>query len=194
MEDAFKSGKVKAIGVSNFTVKHLERLKRTATVWPPTVNQIEVHPLYPQTDLIEYCKKEGILVQAYSSLGGQDTGKAFWKKMYKKESKDQMPVTKLYNAPPVVELAEEVQKTPAQVLLRWALENSCAVVPKTAAPTRMTENSQIFDFSLSAASINKLDAQLQEAVERAAECEHEEASSFGRLAWRNDPLRMLDFD
>jgi diketogulonate reductase-like aldo/keto reductase len=71
MEDAVVAGKVKAIGVSNFTIKHLERLKETATMWPPAVNQVEFHPLYPQEELLEYCKKEGIIVQAYASLGGQ---------------------------------------------------------------------------------------------------------------------------
>jgi diketogulonate reductase-like aldo/keto reductase len=71
MEDAVVAGTVKAIGVSNFTIKHLERLKETATMWPPAVNQVEFHPLYPQEELLEYCAKEGIIVQAYASLGGQ---------------------------------------------------------------------------------------------------------------------------
>ena len=72
MEDSVYSGKCKAIGVSNFTIQHLEALKKTARIWPPAVNQIEMHPYNPQTDLIAYCHKNGIVVEAYASLGGQD--------------------------------------------------------------------------------------------------------------------------
>lgn len=78
MEDSLYEGKVRAIGVSNFTIKHLEALKKTARVWPPAVNQIELHPYMPQKALVEYCKSEGILVQCYASLGGQDCGKKVW--------------------------------------------------------------------------------------------------------------------
>ena len=72
MEDAFRGGKCRAIGVSNMTVQHLEALKQTATIWPPAVNQVELHPYHQQKSLQEYCKKEGIVLQAYASLGGQD--------------------------------------------------------------------------------------------------------------------------
>ena len=67
--------KARSIGVSNFTVAHLEALKRTAVVWPPSVNQVECHPLYQQEALRQYCAKEGIVLQAYASLGGQDASK-----------------------------------------------------------------------------------------------------------------------
>jgi aldehyde reductase len=192
MEDSVKAGKVKAIGVSNFSIAHLERLKNTATIWPPAVNQIECHPLYPQTELVEYCAKEGIVVQAYASLGGQDAGKAFWKKLYKPRNKQ--AVTKLVNAPPVVALANEVRRTPGQVLLRWAMEKNIAVVPKTASIERLIENSKIFDFHLSKEQSDNLDLQLQRALSEAAQAEEAQADSMGRLCWRNDPLRLLDFD
>jgi len=74
MEDAYKQGKAKAIGVSNFTVEHLKQLKKTAEIMP-MVNQVEMHPYYNQKELREYCAAEGIVVQAYASLGGQDAGK-----------------------------------------------------------------------------------------------------------------------
>ncbi len=64
MEHALRQGKARSIGVSNFTVAHLEALKRTATVWPPSVNQVECHPLFPQAELREYCAREGIVLQA----------------------------------------------------------------------------------------------------------------------------------
>ena len=193
MEDAFKSGKVKAIGVSNFSIAHLERLKKTATIWPPAVNQIECHPLYPQRELLEYCQKEGIVVQGYASLGGQDAGKSFWKKLYKTPGKKKA-VTKLLNTPPVLELADELDKTPAQILLRWALEQNVACIPKSSTPERMIENSEIFDFSLNPDQVDALETQLRQALTSAAECEEERVEAMERLCWRSDPLRLLDFD
>ena len=201
MEDAVKSGKVKAIGVSNFSVNHLKRLKETATIWPPAVNQIEYHPLYQQKELVEYCRQEGTVVQAYASLGGQDTGKKFWQKVYPAKQK-QPVVSKLWNTPPVLELAEQVQKTPAQVLLRWALEHGAAIVPKTSTPERMTENASILDFSLSMEQVQSLEDRLNRDVKASTAEEGEEGrdgetgdrESLGRLCWKNDPLRLLDFD
>ena len=194
MEDSVKDGKVNAIGVSNFSISHLEALKKTATIWPPAVNQIECHPLYPQTELVEYCQKEGIVVQAYASLGGQDAGKKFWKQLYKPEKGTKGGVTKLVNSPPVLELAKQVQKSPAQVLLRWALEKNIAIIPKSSSTERMDENSHLFDFSLSQDEMNRLDSQLQAALAEAAETEEADIDSMARLCWRNDPLRSLDFD
>ena len=195
METALQEGKVKAIGVSNFSVAHLKRLKETATVWPPAVNQIECHPLYPQSELLEYCKQEGIVVQAYASLGGQDAGKTFWKKVYPPK-KGAESVTKLLNTPPVSTLSKQVERTPAQVLLRWALEKNLTFVPKSSSPERMVENANIFDFCLTKEQMNKLETQLVGAVSEAAKREGEDASVQGmaRLCWRNDPLRLLDFD
>jgi diketogulonate reductase-like aldo/keto reductase len=236
MEDAVKSGRVKAIGVSNFTIQHLERLKQTATLWPPAVNQIECHPLYPQTELVEYCQREGIVVQAYASLGGQDAGKGYWKKLYpitkppkqnKKRGKNKgggdgaeadteavpppaVVTTKLWNAPPVVHLTQEINdnydnnnKTPAQILLRWALEKNLAIVPKTATTERMVENAQLFDFTISSEQMTTLEQQLKQAMEKVSLSEEEQEerngdqvdpATMGRLCWRNDPLRLLDFD
>ena len=83
MEDAYRQGMVRAIGVSNFSLEHLQTLKQTATLWPPAVNQIEYHPLNCRyhEQLVDYCQQEGICIQAYSSLGGQDTGKDKWKQL-----------------------------------------------------------------------------------------------------------------
>lgn len=192
MEDAVKAGKIKAIGVSNFSINHLEQLKKTATIWPPAVNQIECHPMFPQTDLVRYCEKEGIVVQAYASLGGQDVGKSFWRKLYNKPKKE--AVTKLVNSPPVIALAQEVKRTPAQVLLRWALEKNIAIVPKSSSIERMEENSNIFDFSLSTKQMESLESQLQSAIATVAEEEGESIEAISRLCWRRDPLRNLDFD
>ena len=119
--------------MSNFTIRHLETLKQTATLWPPAVNQIECHPYYPQYDLLDYCEKEYIIAQSYATLGGQDGMKAKWKFLG----------GKLLEIAPVVDVAQELSKnfnkrvTPAQVLLRWALQRNCAIVPKTCSPGRM---------------------------------------------------------
>jgi diketogulonate reductase-like aldo/keto reductase len=199
MEDAYKSGKVKSIGVCNFTIQHLERLKKTATVWPPAVNQIECHPLFPQTDLVEYCIKEGIVVQAYSSLGGQDVGKKFWRTLYPLHIGQQQKfktnaVTRLFHAPPVHEVAKQVYRTPSQVLLRWAIEKNMVIVPKSSSTEHMSENAKTLEFSLSPEQVDLLDTQLQHALKQAVETEGLSIESMARLCWRNDPLRELDFD
>ena len=125
----------------------------------------------------------------------QDTGKAFWKKLYKpQKGKNLQAVTKLWNTPPVLELAEEVKKTPAQVLLRWALQKGVTLVPKTATPERMDENADIFDFSLLPEQVESLESQISQAVAIAAENENEDAATMGRMCWVRDPLRLLDFD
>ncbi|KAL9183500.1 hypothetical protein ACHAXT_004356 [Thalassiosira profunda] len=176
MEDAYRLGKARCIAVSNFTTRHLQTLKQTATLWPPAVNQVECHPYYPQNELLEYCHQEGIVVQAYSALGGQDGTKAKWKALG----------GKLLEADPVTAAAKRLSTakkrvTPAQVLLRWALQRNCMVVPKTSSPQRMRENADIFDFSLT-------EEEMQEISILAPSVESE-----GRLCWRTEPLRMLDF-
>lgn len=178
MEDAYKSGKARSIAVSNFTIQHLQTLKQTATLWPPALNQIEVHPYYPQTELVQYCQNEGIVVQAYASLGGQDGTKAKWKKLG----------GKLIESAPVLEASKTLTNgqrkvTPGQVLLRWALQRNCAVVPKTVSPVRMRENASVFDFELSESQMVEMSKLGEGAV-----------GDEGRLCWRTEPLRMLDFD
>jgi diketogulonate reductase-like aldo/keto reductase len=178
MEDAYLSGKARSIAVSNFTIQHLQTLKQTATLWPPAMNQIELHPYYPQNELVEYCQKEGIVIQAYASLGGQDSTKAKWKKLG----------GKLLDCPPVIAAAnklstEKRKVTAGQILLRWALQRNCAVIPKTVCPVRMRENANLFDFRLSDDDMKAI-SNLGEDVDE----------DEGRLCWRTEPLRMLNFD
>lgn len=163
--------------MSNFTIQHLETLKQTATLWPPCTNQVECHPYYQQKDLLEYCRKENIIVQSYSSLGGQDGTKAKWKSLG----------GKLLEAAPIVGIAERLSKgknrriTPAQVLLRWSLQRNCAQVPKSCKPDRQLENANIFDFALTGEDMGVISG-MAPGVE-----------GDGRLCWRTEPLRMLDF-
>jgi diketogulonate reductase-like aldo/keto reductase len=197
MEDACRKGLVRAIGVSNMTVEHLKKLKETATLWPPAVNQVEYHPLYPQTELRKYCQQEGIVLQAYASLGGQDTGKAAWDQLLGnpngKPTTKKAPKSDMLHAPAVIELAHEVQATPAQLLLRWGLERGCVIIPKSASKERMLENADIFKFRLTPEQVDGLEEELLSKVKQ----NNPEEGANGvecltRLCWRNDPFRHLD--
>jgi len=141
MEDLYKQGQVKAIGVTNYSVRHLKQLLKTCRV-KPMVNQVEFHPRLVQSDLLEFCAKHGIAVQAYASLGSGDAGQA--------ES--------FFAFPPVQVAAKAHKVTPAQVLLRWALQKGCHIVPKSVKAERIAENAGIFGFKLSAGEVKAIDA------------------------------------
>lgn len=126
MEDLYKEGKIRAIGVSNFLPHHFEALLKTAKV-VPMVNQIRLFPGFPQRETVSFCKKHNVLVQAYSPLG---TGK-------------------LLSAETLLALAKKYGKSPAQVALRWSLQMGFNPLPKSVTPSRIEENTKLFDFSLS---------------------------------------------
>uniref|UniRef100_A0A1B6FK05 NADP-dependent oxidoreductase domain-containing protein n=1 Tax=Cuerna arida TaxID=1464854 RepID=A0A1B6FK05_9HEMI len=126
-------GVLRSIGVSNFTPKHLDQIIK-ATGIPPAVNQVEFHPHYRQPDeMYTLCHKHRILLQAYSSLGGSNN-KA------------------LLTDPVIEKIAENSKVTPAQILLRWALDVGYAVIPKSVTPEYIHSNTQL-DFSLSRENI-----------------------------------------
>ena len=154
----------------------MKTLKQSATLWPPAVNQVECHPYFQQNELLEYCRAEGIIVQAYAALGGQDGTKAKWKTLG----------GKLLDSAPVMSAAVRLSSSSktmsaAQVLLRWSLQRNCAIVPKTSSPERMIQNGDVFGFELT-------DVEVQEIDNLAPDHEAD-----GRLCWRTEPLRMLDF-
>ncbi|GJQ67822.1 hypothetical protein Trydic_g16592 [Trypoxylus dichotomus] len=109
--DFKKKGLVRNIGVSNYTISHLEELIANSFGEVPVVNQVEWHPHYHPSDLLNYCQKHGILLQAYSSLGGTNN-------------------SHLISDSEVVEIAKRLDKQPAQILLRWALQQNIAIIPK----------------------------------------------------------------
>mmetsp|Transcript_11579 Transcript_11579/g.17523 ORF Transcript_11579/g.17523 Transcript_11579/m.17523 type:complete len:314 (+) Transcript_11579:324-1265(+) len=192
MEDAVYSGKCRAIGVSNFTVRHLEALKSTARIWPPAVNQIELHPYNPQTELVDYCKEHNIVVQAYASLGGQDCGKKRWNVLG----------GRLVERSETLEIAKKHGKTPAQVLLKWSSQQGFVVIPKSTNVDHLKENFEAVAESWSLddedmtllASINKSSAENgSSSVDNDTE-EDEVINDQRRLCWVRDPLKMLDFD
>jgi 2,5-diketo-D-gluconate reductase A len=126
-EKALADGRTRAIGVSNFTITHLERLAaETDTV--PAVNQIELHPRLVQRELRNYHVEHGIATEAWSPIG-QGQG--------------------LLDEPTLAELGEKYGKTPAQVVLRWHLQLGNIVFPKSMRPERIRENIAVFDFELS---------------------------------------------
>lgn len=202
MECAYKQGKVKAIGVCNMSVGQLEHLRRTGTI-VPMVHQCEVHPLHPQDAVLQYCSNHDIVITAYASLGGQDTNRVEWARLLgdaatvtkspmSKHKRAKAPPSDLLHAAPVVALAEDYHVTPAQILLRWALEQNCAIIPKTASFDRMRENTSLFSFSLSMAQVEQLRNDLQSQVQSnlSGDTSLEETT---RLCWRGDPLRTLDY-
>ena len=129
MEEALAAGKCRAIGVSNFTVAHLRELKKTARVMP-MVNQVEFHPYHVQRELLGFCREEGIVLQAYASLGGQDAGKRKWETLGG-------PLLQHETVAAIARRqAAGAGATPAQVLLRWALQQGVAVIPKSVSESR----------------------------------------------------------
>lgn len=135
LEKLKDEGLVKDIGVSNYGVKHLEELKGYAR-YPIAINQIELHPWLQQRSVVEYCKKEGIVVEAYAPMvRGQ---------------KNDDPV--------VVELAKKHDKTPTQILLRWSLQKGFVPLPKSDHEERIKQNIDLYGFSLDGEDVAKLDA------------------------------------
>ena len=137
MEELYKAGKIKAIGVSNFHPHHLEELKKTAKIMP-MVNQIFLAPGEKQADVVNYCLDNDILLEAYSPLG---TGKIF-------------------DVPEMKTIAETHKKSIAQIALRWSLQHGFLPLPKSVTPSRIKENTKLFDFELSEkemAAIDRLD-------------------------------------
>lgn len=127
MEQLYAEGKVRAIGVSNFNIDHLERLLQHSTI-VPAVNQVELHPYFPQQELRDYCHKHGIAVESWSPLGGSGGD--------------------ILTNEAVQAIASNHQVSPAQVILRWHLQNDLIVIPKSVHPERIAQNIDVFDFEL----------------------------------------------
>jgi diketogulonate reductase-like aldo/keto reductase len=144
LETLLGDGNVRAIGVSNFMVEHLSTLlDRTSVV--PAVNQIEVHPYFQQRDVQALNAERGILTQAWSPIGGI----TFYRDgQHSSTLKD----------PVIGDIATAHDKTPAQVMLRWHLQQGRSVIPKSTKPERIAENIDVFDFELSTDELAAIDA------------------------------------
>ncbi len=143
LETLLEDGKVRAIGVSNFMVDHLAKLLDQATV-VPAVNQIEVHPYFQQRELQAFGAEHDILTQAWSPIGGIT--------FYRDGSHGST-----LEDPVIGGLAETHGKTPAQVMLRWHLQEGRSVIPKSTKPHRIAENFDVFDFELTADELAAID-------------------------------------
>jgi diketogulonate reductase-like aldo/keto reductase len=135
LEALLADGKCRAIGVSNYTVRHLEELiESSKTV--PAVNQVEFSPYLFQSELLEYCRAKDIRLEAYS------------------------PLTRgaRLSDPELIRMAERYGKTTAQVLVRWALQHEVVVIPKSSHKDRIRENAEVFDFSISPDDMDRLDS------------------------------------
>jgi 2,5-diketo-D-gluconate reductase A len=144
LEKLLADGKVRAIGVSNFMPDHLARLLETTSV-VPTVNQIEVHPYFRQSEVLAADAEHGILSQAWSPIGGIT--------FYRDGSHGSTLAD-----PTITKIAEAHGKTAAQVMLRWHLQQGRQVIPKSVTPSRIAENFQVFDFDLTADELAAIDA------------------------------------
>lgn len=135
LEKIQQDGKARAIGVCNFQIHHLEELlRRTDTV--PAVNQVEYHPRLTQTELLSFCRDKGIRLEAWSPLMQGE----------------------ILDEPVIKQIAEQHGKNPAQVVLRWDLQNGVITIPKSVKESRIRSNADIFDFELSSDEMKQIDA------------------------------------
>ncbi|MGG1572785.1 aldo/keto reductase [Fictibacillus sp. NRS-1165] len=133
LEKLYKDGRVRAIGVSNFHVHHLKDVMEDSEI-VPMVDQVEYHPRLAQKDLVAFCKANNIQLEAWSPLMQGE----------------------LLNNPVLSEMAEKYGKSVAQVILRWDLQNGVVTIPKSVKDHRIKENSEVFDFELSAEDMEKI--------------------------------------
>ncbi|MGA4726221.1 aldo/keto reductase [Micromonospora taraxaci] len=133
LEEFQRDGRARSIGVSNFQVPHLERLADEANV-VPAVNQIEAHPYFTNDEVRAYGRAHNILTEAWSPIAQG----------------------KVLDDPTVVDLAEQVGRTPAQVVLRWHVQRGDIIFPKSTTPKRIEENTRIFDFELDDTAMERI--------------------------------------
>jgi len=135
LEEIYGIGRVRAIGVSNFTIRHLDDLKETLTLMP-AVNQVEFSPFLYQKELMEYCKSNKIVLEAYTPLTR----------------------TKKFNHPILMTIGQKYNKNPAQILIRWDLQHEIITIPKSGDKKHLIDNANVFDFSLDEFDMLQLDS------------------------------------
>jgi diketogulonate reductase-like aldo/keto reductase len=137
IERLHNEGKIRAIGVSNFLPVHLDKLLAEASI-TPAINQIELHPYYPQRVLQKYCRSHHIQIEAWSPIGG---------------SRGSLLTNKI-----LAQIAQKYDKSPAQIVLRWHIQNGFIAIPKSVNADRIKQNIDIFDFELSADDMASIDS------------------------------------
>ena len=134
-EHLYETGKVKAIGVCNFKVEHLEELKKTAKIMP-MVNQVEIHPFSTKNNIINYCKDNNIKVVAWSPI-----------------SRGRVLSNEL-----MIDLSQKYKKSIVQIVLRWHMQKGVIPIPKSSNENRIKENIDIFDFEISSEDMKAIDS------------------------------------
>ncbi len=135
MEELYEKGKIRAIGLSNFWMHHLEFFVPKIKIMP-AVNQVEFHPELTQNELLNYCKKHNIQLEAWSPI----------------------MQGKVLKIPKIMEIAAKYKKSPVQVVLRWDLQKGVVTIPRTGKPREIISNAQIFDFELSEEDVAEIDS------------------------------------
>lgn len=135
LEKIYSDGRAKAIGVSNYTIKHLKEMDSYANI-KPVINQVEFHPFLYQEDLHEYCKLKNVWLEAYSPLARAER----------------------LDDPTINEMARKYTKSAAQIMIRWSLQQDLVVIPKTVHNERIRENAHVFDFEISDEDMERLNA------------------------------------
>ncbi|XP_036410291.1 uncharacterized oxidoreductase ZK1290.5 isoform X2 [Megalops cyprinoides] len=125
LEELYDEGVCRAIGVSNFLIPHLEELKEDCGI-VPHVNQVEYHPFQQPQEIVQYCRREGIVFEGYCPLA---KGEAL-------------------THPAILHLADKYKRTPAQICIRWSIQNGVVTIPKSTKEERIWENCQVFGFSM----------------------------------------------
>lgn len=133
-ETLYADGRIRAIGVSNFQIEHLQRLFDEYEI-VPTVNQVELHPYLPQTELRHFHQQNGIATEAWSPIAQGA----------------------VLSDPTITTIAGKLGRTPAQVVLRWHIQIGNIAIPKSVDPARIVENIDLFDFELSAEDMTSID-------------------------------------
>ena len=144
MEKLVDSKLTRSIGVSNFNQAEIDEVLKIARI-KPVVNQIELHPYLNQSDMRQYCAKHGIFVTSYSPLSN-----------LKRANERDEDVSALYN-PVIQAIAQAKNKSTAQIIIRWHLQNDLIVIPKTVTPARLAENAHVFDFELTKDEMSQID-------------------------------------
>ncbi|XP_034693127.1 NADPH-dependent aldo-keto reductase, chloroplastic-like isoform X1 [Vitis riparia] len=164
MEGLYASGQARAIGVSNFSTKKLQDLLIYSKV-PPAVVQVECHPVWQQTALHNLCKSTGVHLSAYSPLGSPGS----WVK------------GEILKEPILLEVAEKLNKSPAQVALRWGIQSGHSVLPKSVHESRIKENFSLFDWFIPPELFSKFSAIHQQRLLRGDSAVHESCSPYKSL-------------
>lgn len=134
MEELVKTGKVKSIGISNFTIEQTKEILSMCKI-RPVCNQVEVNPYFQNSELTEFSQKENIAIVAYAPLRSTTyTPTQKWEK-----PENLVP----QENPDILNMAKKYNKTPAQIILRWLLQRNIIVIPKSVTPSRIAQNAQV---------------------------------------------------